>query len=110
MKLSPELRREVEDTYASGQRAFQAGELTQAIELWERVERLAPGFESVRAYLVNAYKFVGVELYGRDQLEQAVATWRKAAALEPNNPEIAGYIKRTETEISKLKELSYEQN
>ena len=69
VRLSPELRSEVEDRYAEGQRAFQAGELTRAIEAWERVERLAPDFESVRAYLVNAYKFVGVELYGRNQLD-----------------------------------------
>lgn len=109
MRLSPELRSEVEDSYAEGQRAFQSGELTRAIVLWERVERLAPDFESVRAYLVNAYKFVGVELYGKNQLEQAVTAWRKAAALDPDNPEIAGYIRRTETEIMKLKELSYEQ-
>jgi len=109
IQLSPELRREVEQLYSDGRRAFQAGQLAEAIDRWQRVEQLAPDFESVREYLVNAYKFVGVELYGQNKLQEAVATWRQAAALDPNNPEIAGYIKRTETEINKLKELSYEQ-
>lgn len=108
-KLSPEMAKEVEATYLDAQTSFQRGELTRAIELWERVEQLAPNFQSVREYLVNAYKFVGVELYGQNKLEAAVSVWQKAAQLEPANKEVAGYIRRTQTEIMKLKELSYDQ-
>jgi len=63
---------------------------------------------SVREYLVNAYKFQGVDLYGQNQLTQAVSTWQKAAALAPQNTEIVDYINRTEAEIKKLQELSYD--
>ncbi|MCB2230791.1 hypothetical protein KQH82_08760 [bacterium] len=107
--LSPELQREVESAYRSGQQAFQRGDLEAAISQWETVERLSPGYQSVRDYLVNAYKYVGVERYGKNQLGEAVQIWRKAAALAPDNKEIAGYIERTENEIRKLEELSYDQ-
>jgi hypothetical protein len=62
----------------------------------------------VRSYLVNAYRFVGIDLYSRSLYDQAVEVWKKAARLEPDNEEINGFIRRTETEIRKLQELSYE--
>ncbi|MDF1543583.1 MAG: hypothetical protein P1R58_00615 [bacterium] len=107
--LSAELQKEVSDSYKEGQRLFTSGNMTAAIENWEKVERILPDYASVREYLINAYKFVGVELYSRGELEEAVSIWRKAAFLRPDNQEIAEYIKRTENEIRKLKELSYEQ-
>jgi tetratricopeptide (TPR) repeat protein len=106
--LSPELREQVDEIYQSGQRLFKQGDLKTAVEMWEKVESLAPDYLSVREYLVNAYKYIGVELYTQNELEEAVATWNKAAALEPDGSEIASYIKRTESELAKLRELSYE--
>jgi tetratricopeptide (TPR) repeat protein len=106
--LSPELEEEVRSLYESGRRAFEEGLLSEAISRWEKVELLAPGYEAVRSYLVNAYKFVGVEYYGQNRPEDAVAAWEKAARLDPGNAEIASYIRRTETEMRKLKELSYD--
>ncbi len=107
--LSDELRKEIEGVNKAAQDAFENGRLGEAIANWERVERLAPDYQSVRKYLINAYKFVGIELYGKNQLQEAVATWKKAARLDPDNEAIQDYIKRTETEILKLRELSYEQ-
>ena len=94
----------------SARRYFEDGNLSQAIIHWEKVERLAPDYASVREYLVNAYKFVGVELYSQNKLQEAVDTWQKALRLQPGNDEIARYIRRTENEIRKLHELSYDEN
>ena len=107
--LSNELRRQVEQIYHEGQDFFEAGHLSVALDRWEDVEHLAPDYKSVRNYLVRAYKFQGVELYGNNKLVEAIAAWKRAAVLVPGNPEIAGYIKRTEAEIRKLRELTYEQ-
>ncbi|MBD3401522.1 hypothetical protein GF420_01400 [candidate division GN15 bacterium] len=107
--LSPELEKEVRNAYQAARQAFQQGDLETAITRWETVERLAPGYQSVREYLVNAYKFVGVERYGKNELRAAIEIWRKAARLAPDNKEIADYIERTENEIRRLEELSYEQ-
>ena len=106
--LSRELQKEVEAAYRLAQAAFTQGDLRRAIAGWETVERLAPGYQSVRDYLVNSYKFLGVELYGQNRLPEALDTWRKAATLAPQNGEIAAYVKRTENEIQKLKAMSHD--
>jgi len=107
--LSGSMVKEIEATGKIAQEAFEKGNLERAIANWEKVERLAPDYQNVRTYLVNAYKYVGIEQYGQNQLHDAVATWEKAATLAPDNEEIADYIKRTENEIAKLRELTYEQ-
>jgi len=106
--LSPELAREADLIYREAMKYFEQGNLQDAIDDWEKVERIAPDYQSVRPYLVKAYKFVGVELYGQNKLEDAITVWKKAAALDPMNDEINDYIKRSENELRKLKELSYE--
>jgi len=108
MPLSHELQKEVDAAYRQAQAAFTRGDLPAAVAGWETVERLAPGYQSVREYLVNSYKFLGVELYGQNRLPEALEAWRKAAALAPGNAEIAAYVKRTENEIQKLKAMSYD--
>ncbi|MBD3258183.1 hypothetical protein GF377_07095 [candidate division GN15 bacterium] len=107
-RLSQELEKEAESALRAGQRAFEQGDLREAIAQWERVDRIAPDYGTVREYLMHAYKFVGVELYGQNKLAEAVEVWRKAARLNPENEEIQEYIRRTENEIRKLEELSYE--
>ncbi len=107
-RLSPELEKTVDAAYQAAQEAFKRGDLQKAVAGWEEVEKLAPGYRSVRKYLVTAYKFVGVELYGQNQLAPAVTVWKKAALLDPDHTEINSYIKRTENEIQRLKELTYE--
>jgi len=107
-ELSRELLREVETTYHAAMEQFKAGRLAKAIGQWERVERLAPDFKSVRKYLINAYKFVGIEEYGKGNLQQAVEIWEKALKLDSVNAEIIGYLERTRTEITKLREFSYD--
>lgn len=107
--LSPEVLRQVETAYKTARELFETGDLHQAIAYWETVENLAPDFQSVREYLIKAYKFIGVELYGQNRLAEAVTTWEKAVKLNPKNDEINDYIKRTRNEIRKLSELTYEE-
>lgn len=107
--LSAELQKEIDFVYKTAQELFKKGDLVQAIGHWEKVERLAPNYLSVRKYLVNAYKFVGVEAYGNNKLQEAVVVWKKAIQLDPDNSEVRNYITRSETEIRRLKELSYDQ-
>jgi len=107
--LSESVREQVEELYGSAKASFESGRLEDAVAEWERVEQLAPEYKSVREYLVKAYKYLGVERYGESELNRAITMWRRAAELTPENEEILAYIKRAESEISRLKELSYEQ-
>lgn len=108
-RISDDVRRRVAEVYDQGRAAFESGDLHEAVSHWEQVQRLAPGYESVSDYLINAYKFIGVEYYSDNQLEKAVEIWRRAARLNPDNAEINNYIVRAENEIKRLQELSYDQ-
>jgi tetratricopeptide (TPR) repeat protein len=102
------IRKDVEGFYQTGQTLFEKGRLADAVAEWEKVEMLAPGYQSVRTYLVNAYKYLGVEMYTQNDLQEAIDVWRKAARLAPDNAEIGNYIRRAEGEMARLKELSYD--
>jgi tetratricopeptide (TPR) repeat protein len=106
-RLSPEIQKEIAVAYELGQNHFKEGQLAEAIAQWERVELLAPDYLSVRTFLVNAYKYVGIEHYSQNKLEDAIEAWQKAARLNPQNAEIKEYIDRTQSEIRNLRELSY---
>ncbi|MEW5702537.1 MAG: hypothetical protein AB1792_09945 [Candidatus Zixiibacteriota bacterium] len=107
---SREEQKKADDLCETAQEAFREGRLRDAVTNWEEVERIVPDYKSVRAYLVQAYRLVGIELYGQNQLNQAIAVWRKAEALNPDDREIKAYIERTESEILRVKELSYDQH
>jgi tetratricopeptide (TPR) repeat protein len=98
-----------DNKYSQSMQQFQNGRLTEAVEGWEEVERLVPGYKSVRQYLVKAYKYIGVEQYGQNRLREAIDSWNKALRYDPQNREIIGYISRAQSEIMKLKELSYDE-
>lgn len=108
VRLSAEVEAHVSGLYADAMKEFENGQLNAAIQKWEEVERRAPDYSSVRAYLVRAYKFVGVELYGQDKLPEAIEAWGRVAGLEPDNSVIAKYMRRARNELRKLRELSYE--
>ncbi len=107
-ELSRDVLKQVQNTYGKAQDAFNRGDLTQAIANWEEVEHLAPGYQSVREYLLRAYRFVGIDLYGQNRLSEALQIWDKALKIAPENSEIAAYARRTRNEIEKLKALSYD--
>lgn len=106
--LTEAVRRQVEDAYSKGQQQFKLGDLSAALAQWEQVERLSPNYKQVREYLLNCYKFLGVEMYGQNRLDEAAAYWSKGAALDPANREIGSYLARVKNEMLKLKALSYE--
>lgn len=108
--LSPEMNREVAVSYVSAREAFEAGNLERAMAKWEKIERLAPDYLSTRQFLIRAYKFVGAKLYAKKRRDDAVAIWKKAARLDPDDREVQEYIKHTEVEIEKLKKLSYDEH
>jgi tetratricopeptide (TPR) repeat protein len=107
--LSPQLRKEVDEIYNTARQYFENGQLNEAVSLWEQVDRSAPGYKSVREYLVKAYTFVGANLYAHKQREEALAVWNKVARLDPSNTEVLGYILRTKNEINKLRALLNEE-
>jgi len=104
-----ELLKKIDKDYQTAQRLFEQGDLAKAIENWEYIEKVAPDYQSVRQYLINAYKFVGIESYSRNQRQKAIGVWEKALDLDPANQEIESYIERARKELEQLEEISYDQ-
>lgn len=107
--LSEEEQTQMNQLYQEAKQLFNEGDIRAAVKRWEIVANRAPDFLSVREFLVKAYKFLGLELYGQKQRSQAIAVWKKALALDPDNVDIAEYIRRAESQIKKLEELAHEQ-
>ncbi|MBU0982448.1 MAG: tetratricopeptide repeat protein, partial [candidate division Zixibacteria bacterium] len=91
---------DIKDQLARGRNLFEAGNLERAIAVFESVDSLAPGTPSVHQLLLTAYRYLGIDYYGQSRCEEAVAVWRKALALDPENRELPRYIHRCETELS----------
>lgn len=108
--ISEQQQLELRQLYQDAKELFNAGDIMAAVNRWETVAAQAPDFLSVREFLVKAYKFLGLELYGQKQRAQAIAVWRKALTLDPDNIDIAEYIKRAETQMKKLEELAHEES
>jgi len=107
--LEGKLKEEVEALYKSAQQSFENGQLDRAIASWERIENITPNYKSVRDYLTEAYKYVGIELYGSNELAGAIEIWEKAIELRPERTEILNYLNRAKSELTKLRQLSYDQ-
>ncbi|MDD4052142.1 MAG: tetratricopeptide repeat protein, partial [candidate division Zixibacteria bacterium] len=97
---------EIESAYTRGAAMLQTGDLHKALPLLEKVEQSAPGYKSVHSYLVTAYKFIGVEYYVNDRLDEAIAAWQKALLYNPDNPEIKNYIARSQSESKAINKLN----
>ena len=97
---------EVESAYTRGAAMLQTGDLSTALPLLEKVEQSTPDYKSVRSYLVTAYKFIGVEYYVNNRLDEAVAAWQKALRYSPDNQEIKNYIARSKSESKAINKLN----
>lgn len=106
--ISEQQRADLELIYEQAKELFNEGDIAAAVNRWETVAARAPDFLSVREYLVKAYKFLGLELYGQKQRARAIEVWKKALVIDPDNADIAEYIARAESQMKKLKELAHE--
>jgi tetratricopeptide (TPR) repeat protein len=104
------LIKEVERIYSVAKNLYEKGRLNEAIVEWEKIELIYPNYLGVRKYLIDSYKYAGIDLYGKNRLKDAIALWEKAIKLDPNNTEISRYIERAEFEKKRVEELSYGTN
>jgi len=102
------VRQQAEKHYAEAAKLFSEGDLQQSILHWENAETIAPNFKDVRNRLFVAYKFLGIEAYGKNNLESAISAWQSALAFAPDNKEVTNYLSRAETELSRRREIRSE--
>ncbi len=95
--------------------ALAAGRLAEALEAAREARRLAPGRDEVRALAgeveaaarrrATALKREGQRLYAAGRVEAALARWREARRLAPDDTELARWAERAERVLARLRRL-----
>ena len=106
--ISPKLQLKIDSTYALGEEHLSAGNLVQAIECFKQVLQWQPKMNEAANQMVAACTLAGVDCYGKGDLEEALKFWKMAIPFAGDKVKLSDYIKRTEDELQKLKELSNE--
>ena len=106
--------------FAQGRQKFEAGEIEEAIELFERALGEAPdhaeareALVKARAALVEALKTrrqeaaqlytVGLMLYGQGHRAEAIQRWRRVVKLDPEHNYAARALRHAEDELAREK-------
>lgn len=99
--------------------AIDAHDYRGALDTLKKVEGLQPGNEEVAGLQEQAMSMIspqiealiklGDHLYLDEQLEAAVATWKAALTLQPQDEEIIGRIDRAQSVLGKLEALRQRQ-
>jgi tetratricopeptide (TPR) repeat protein len=97
-RLTPEQRRDLQRKYQDGLAAFTRGDFDEATRNWRAVWFDAPNYENVRSYLIKAYLFQGVELYGRGQYDAALDRCKSVLEIDPTNEKALRYLDRIQEE------------
>jgi len=103
--LTPEQRRELQQKYQEGLAAFTKGDFDAAIRSWHAVWFEDPNMENVSSYLIKAYLFQCVELYGRGQYDAAVDRCKRVLEIDPANEKALRYLDRIEEEKLELEQI-----
>lgn len=95
--------------------ALAAGRLAEALEAAREARRLAPDDREVRALAgeveaaarrrADALKREGQRLYAAGRVEAALARWREAHRLAPDDTELARWVERAERVLARLRRL-----
>ncbi len=97
---------DIKTSYESGKQLLEFGNLADAIKHLEQVYTKQSNYQSVRILLSDAYRFLGIDLYGNDRLDEALDAWKKAITLDPDNKEIQGFIERVQSELKAMRKMA----
>lgn len=88
--------------FAEGLERFTAGDFEGATRRWHAVWTERPDFESVGEYLVKAYLFEGLQLYGQGAYDAAIGRCRRVLEIDPSHSKARRYLARIEEERAEI--------
>lgn len=113
-------RKKVRESLDAVRAAVNAGDYRLALDLLEKVAELQPGNEEMVALRRQAERsldpqtealiVLGDRLYLDEQLDAALASWRAALELRPEDEDILARIERAQTVLDRLETLRGQQN
>lgn len=103
--LSASDRRDLDALYARGNAAVKEGRIDDALRDWETVWRRKPDYPGVAERLEQEYRVRGLEAFSDDRLDDAVALWKKALAVDPTDETTLGYLARAREQQARSDEI-----
>jgi tetratricopeptide (TPR) repeat protein len=98
---SPEVPAFVATRYEEGIQLYRASDLVGAMQAWEEVARVAPGYQEVSKFLLRVYRVTGLESYTEGRLREAVDIWEKGRRLEPDNEQLRRYLEQAYAKLAR---------
>lgn len=103
------------EMYASGEKAYNKGDLITAYRLFKRVDNEEPGYHNTSNYLsvikskleanINTYYQNGISYYEQDNFEAAIAEWDKVLLIDPDHQKAREYRERAVAKLELQKTL-----
>jgi tetratricopeptide (TPR) repeat protein len=87
---------------ARATRARADGRHADALELWEVVWSADPEYGGVADLLEEEYRIQGLDAFARGRTEEAVALWRKALRIDPDDHKTQAYLAHAEAQEARL--------
>lgn len=97
-----------EKEYRLGVAAFEQSDYPRAIEHLDLVHKTLPDHMDAAKYLIEANLFVGMEHYTAGDLDGALHVWRRILEIDPGHDRALHFVRETEAELEKMKQLSGE--
>ncbi len=95
----------LEDLWERATHARTGGRYGEALELLEVVWNADPGYRDVAAVLEEEYRVHGLDAFARGRTDEAVALWRKALRIDPEDRKTLAYLEHAEEQQSRLGEI-----
>ena len=98
----------LEEKYNAGMGYFEDGDFKAAADAFFEVWKLSPDYHNVSTFLTKAYLFMGMQHYTDQNYADAIAIWKRALEVDPDNAKAKRYLEKADEEFSKLKRASNE--
>lgn len=88
--------------YEAGMKDLERGEFAGAARTLAQVWAIAPAYRGVAEPLVRAYLLQGMDDYGKGRYDEAIDSWQRVLAIEPDNSKARRYLTKAREELSRL--------
>lgn len=104
-RLGPARRAELERLAARGRDRYAAGDVAEAVRIWELVWAEDPDNATARDALRQEYLSRGMEHFSAGRLDEAVASWEEALRVDPEDRRVRSYLDRGRQQQARIRRL-----
>jgi tetratricopeptide (TPR) repeat protein len=103
--VSAARRRELDQLEDRARGLYEAGNVDEAVRVWELVWSEEPGNPATRDALRQEYLSRGMESFSAGRLEEAVGSWENALRVDPEDRRTRSYLDRGRQQLARIRSL-----